>query len=709
MAKPHTPLAISLEQLRPYVSVLFYDLRTAELTEDVLLQIVEGNLQSLVGEAHEKGLMPPVHPIARERSGRWEMLGCWYALETLPSWLERLDPSPPNIPYDVRHHLALFGITTDRRHGHPFAALLSTDPPVKKKLVALMREIRVARVAEEELIPTFLKGASRRAWLRGVHQPVAVKADAKTLTGLDLREAIDPIDDQSFRLDAAVSETRSAKIVDDFRRNLPPDSRLRDLPALDAIGRAPAKRENEFVGLSLRLGTVWTGTSRSFSHFLVEVDDLCAQIAEGREKPPEQTGYKQRGYSLLARPEDDLRLDMLGEAVDFSIPVPLPEEEEQLDEPGARTRALQDWLERGEFVFERGDEQRLILNAVYDGRVVADVRIQPILGEHGSAKLDITAPPRNDPKPSQEDIDRLEEVLQDAGERTSIWFSHGYTLQAERIYRTEYRDIPFTSWKWMPFRRNKLAYAIDREKPRQSRLWEDDWKGHSLFEFVLRNVQPLFQPANKDWYLLCDDGSGEIADFIYIDAEAKCLRLIHVKASGGDDPEPDVDAAGKKRAQRGIAPAKYEIVVSQARKNLRFLDPSLLRKRLLAQRHERRAKSKDYDMEKLTWIGGKKAADRSAAIDALEQMGAYVDRGLVVLQPHTTRSVWEKAEEVLRATTSNGTNPKMSDSDRIQLLRLKTLLAALDDDCRRFSAIFEAWGVNDGADEGAAFPRSELR
>jgi hypothetical protein len=36
-------------------------------------------------------------------------------------------------------------------------------------------------------------------------------------------------------------------------------------------------------------------------------------------------------------------------------------------------------------------------------------------------------------------------------------------------------------------------------------------------------------------------------------------------------------------------------------------------------------------------------------------------------------------------------------------------LGDLGDACRRFSAIFEAWGVNDGEDEGGAFPRSELR
>ena len=120
MAKPRPPLAITLEQLRPYVSVLFYDLRTAELMEDVLLRIVEENLQPIVGEVHEKGLRSPINPIARQKAGRWEMFGCWYALETLPSWLERLEPAPPNIPYDVRHHLALFGITTDRRYQHPF-------------------------------------------------------------------------------------------------------------------------------------------------------------------------------------------------------------------------------------------------------------------------------------------------------------------------------------------------------------------------------------------------------------------------------------------------------------------------------------------------------------------------------------------------------------------------------------------------------------
>lgn len=684
-----SPAELALEHLRPYVSVLFYDLRTRVHSFEELFLIVEANLAPVIGEAHERGgRLGTIAPIRREKIGRWEMLGCWYPVQTLPSWLARID-LPAAALYDVRHHLTLFGIGHDRRINDPFAAIVCTDPPVKKKLVELMDELGLRRLPEEELVPSFLRGEARQAWLRGVHPPVPIKASAKMLIGPDLREAIDPIDDQTFRLNAVVSDARSAKIAADFKRDLPPDSRLRELTTVDAIGRPPADKRNESIGLSLRLGTLWTGMSADFSHFLYELDELCAQVAEFRETSGAAGGgYQQRGYDMLARPEESLSLDRLGEAVDFSMELPLPDQDEQVDETDERTRALHGWRERGEFLAGEAEDERLFLHALYEGKKIATIRLQPVLGVRGKAKLEVTVAEWNVALTAPE-RDVLEYVLDGAGERTTVYYSNGYALQAGEVFRLEFRDLPFTSWKWMPFRDDgKTAYEIHREKPGDYRLWEFDWKGRSLFEFVLNNIEPLFRPSRREWFLLCDDGSGEIADFIYLDPAVHRLRLIHVKAAGSDDP-----GTGRSRPKRRIAPAKFEIVLGQATKNLRFLDP-----KLLAQRLDTRGASK---METLTWISGKRVEDRSRALAALRRMGAYLDRGLVVLQPHMSRSVWTKAEEDLRAG-------RLPDAERIQLLRLRMLLADTGDACRRFGATFEAWGVNDGEDDGAAFPRSEL-
>jgi hypothetical protein len=691
---------LTLEHLRPYVSVLFYDLRTAVHSADEFFLIVEANLAPSIGEAHEKGgRLGKIVPIRRKKAGRWEMVGCWYPVETLPSWVERVD-DPTLTFYDVRHHLVLFGIGHDRRRDEPYSAIVCTDAPVKKKLIALMDELGVRRLPEEELVPSFLRGEAHRAWLHGVHHPVPTKASSKVLIGPDLREAIDPIDDQTFRLSAALSDTRSAKITADFRHDLPPDSPLRDLSSVDAIGRPPIGKRNESVGVSLSRGTLWTGMSKDFSHFLYELDELCAQVAEFRDarSTTADSGYQQRGYNMLARPEEGLNLDALGEAVDFSMELPQPSEEEQQDETNERVRVLYAWRERGEFLVNGAENERLFLDALYDGKKIARIRLQPILGDRGKAKLEVnvdkwevelTAPER----------DILEHVLQGSAERTKVWYSKGYTVQGEEVFRLEFRDLPFTSWKWMPFRldrkENPIRYEIKREKPGKSGLWDFDWKGCSLFEFVLNNIEPLFRPGKHEWFLICDDGSGEVADFVYLDPEIKRLRLIHVKAAGSEEVErTDRDTGEVTLNVRRIAPAKYEVVLGQATKNLRFLEP-----RLLAERLDTGGSS---NMEKLTWISGKRVENRERAIKALRGMGAYLDRGLIVLQPHMSRSVWTKAEEDLWAD-------KLGDADRIQLLRLRMLLAATGDACRRFGAIFEAWGVNDGKDDDAAFPRSDLR
>src|SRR5204863_232813 len=69
-------------------------------------------------------------------------------------------------------------------------------------------------------------------------------------------------------------------------------------------------------------------------------------------------------------------------------------------------------------------------------------------------------------------------------------------------------------------------------------------------------------------WLACNDGSREIADFIHLARPVGALArltLIHVKPSSSDS------------AARQISLGDYELVVSQAVKNLRFLEIKRLR------------------------------------------------------------------------------------------------------------------------------------
>ena len=62
------------------------------------------------------------------------------------------------------------------------------------------------KLLEPDLLnAAFVKGKTRTVWLSGTHARVSVKADSKILSGLDLRDALDPLGDQTYYFTAARS------------------------------------------------------------------------------------------------------------------------------------------------------------------------------------------------------------------------------------------------------------------------------------------------------------------------------------------------------------------------------------------------------------------------------------------------------------------------------------------------------------------------
>lgn len=147
-------------------------------------------------------------------------------------------------------------------------------------------------------------------------------------------------------------------------------------------------------------------------------------------------------------------------------------------------------------------------------------------------------------------------------------------------------------------------------------------------------------------WLTCDDGPGEVADFVHL-ANDGTLSLIHVKAASTD------------AETRQVAVTNYEVVASQATKNLHFIrDPSALPDRLATPTVERPA----------TWKDGERVASRDDMVDLVRCRLAHDRTRIVVVQPHQRRSVIDK----LRTTADAGeTNENVL---RLQLL--ETLLTS---------------------------------
>jgi hypothetical protein len=701
--------AFDPQDLAPYVSVVLLDAHEEFRLEEAMRERISGGMEALIEELGSKGSrLDRYERITDRRVQGWRVLGWWYSMENSPPWLAEADEPGSSLGQtlrDYKHHLGLFLF----RDG--LGVVACTQSVLRKKMTWFLTtglpapsgDPLFAVVPSKDASLAFVAGDAHQTWMHGVHRPVPAKADSKNLTGPDLRLAIDPFDDQSFRLDAVLCDLETARIVSDYRGRLPEGSPLRDLDPSDAIGSAGPKSRRRFVGLSLKDGIVWTRSTRTMSQFLTELNSLKYQLDASRGSvSPGQRGFEQPGFDVLIQTAKGVKRAELTEAIDFELRLPFPGEIAEGEESRATILAYEDWMTRGAFAIEEVDAERIFVAAFLDGEQFATVRVQPVLEPNGRVNfsVDVETPKRS---AIPEEGELLDRVLKNFERRACIWYREGYAIQDGRLFRPQYKDVDFRSWQWLPFAHGDLVYDVSAEKPvekftrpsepdvartRQVKLWEYGWEGRTLFDFVANNVESLFGSAGKIWHLLCDDRAGEVADFIYVEPGNRRLCLIHVKGAGGDT-----------QSARSIAPAQYEVVVSQATKNLRFLEPEVLAEYLRSRR--------GTDIEKVTWTGGAsgRVRDRDPAIRAIQELGGFPRREVVVLQPHTTRQSWETADQKLR-------DDALGPGGKVQFLRLKTLLADLEAACKKLGASVAVWGDQADSSEQEApphFPGAELR
>ena len=509
---------------------------------------------------------------------------------------------------DSRYHRALVCVR------EKYAAIACTDGRVRQGLRTRLLTDRAARpdgrslfeeIPEDVLAGAFLRGHARQTWLEGLHAPVVNKASAKTLLGPDLRSALDPFGDQTFRLAGALSSMEE-NAPGDFTAGLPDDSPLKKLSAHDAIGKADQTKKKRVIGISFDRGVVWTGASTDMGIFLHRLEELCAlaEKAEAELLTKPNQGFRQQGYQTLLVPERKIQADALGNVVHFDLPLSLPGENIDTSDEEPEVQAANDaWLRFGDFRITGSDTKCAYVDAFYRGAAVANIRVQPRISSDGVADLEITIVSKLGPDDEARVL--LDRVLSSLRSRATLWFDQGYAIRRQRIFKLNFRDVKFEEWTWLPFRHAKTEYALSEEKPFKM-VGQDKvpiplnvhtWDGRSLFDYVVRNAENLFG-FGPGSFLLSDDGSKEIADFIYIDEKKERVVLVHAK--GASDS-----------VKRDIAPGMYELVLQQAVKNAQFLDL------------ERLASALDSKLKTaaaaLTWEGdGKgKTGNRAGALKAL--------------------------------------------------------------------------------------------
>jgi hypothetical protein len=121
-----------------------------------------------------------------------------------PSWLSSLASTSIR---DILHHLVVV-VKTDG-----LFAIFSSDSRLANKIARNLGNSKrqalqhCRTVAASQLNGALLTGASKTLWLSGIHAQTSSRPDRKILAGIDLRDALDPMSDQSFHFTAARGTT----------------------------------------------------------------------------------------------------------------------------------------------------------------------------------------------------------------------------------------------------------------------------------------------------------------------------------------------------------------------------------------------------------------------------------------------------------------------------------------------------------------------
>lgn len=565
--------ALRLVDLKPYLSITV--LECSDEDADGAFSILQAFLRELSNK--------PGHAIAVHTTGELAIED-FRAEETEEAGLLRA------FGFD-----GFYGVTRERRHRAPWAAKDTPVVDVTNDLTVALRRGRLVAVSTGNtpallqwargdsspyrLVPASVMSATfdgdgKTLWLRGVHRRRVTKADSKTLNGLQLQHAIDPHDDSTFAMSA-------------MKINLDPEEASAMLRGDLCV--APERSHLSFKAMS-SFGMFLAATSEA----LVLLDKTLASEAPLRNPFPG-----------LAVPENDLST-VFGA---FDIRVTDPDEmrgEPDFDE----TQADRAELVRSAILDVHGDPSSpsFLLAVGLDGAVTGRLKVTPVSVRDGYV-LDVGI----EGSPIDEVVTRRIRRAIANGDLLNVYYESGHAFNGHQICRQNPVSTPFPNLDFADF----TGFDITREKPnvRGDQAIHDaiaQIGDDSLFCWVVRNF-------GHDW-LICDDGAGEVADFLHL-ADDGTLTAFHVKA------------AQNSSVNRNIAVVAYSEVVAQAVKNIRSLDTDTLIARLSRPRISREA----------CWHAGKRIGDRSEFIARLGMRTAKDRTQVVIVQPHLRRDVHNNA------------------------------------------------------------------
>lgn len=403
---------------------------------------------------------------------------------------------------------------------------LASEKRVREKILRLVAKADGSEMGKLKLVPrtmlnaAFVRGDMKTAWTTSTARRTDTRADNKVLGGPNVKHCLDPSVDQTYSLAASVNK----------------------LPG-DAFGQP--------IGAAPRKGNIWAGASADGNALCKDVATLLDILKTHRKKP-----VANPVPGLAHDIDDPAALKSVGEA--FSAALIPPELLEQDLDPAVRANA--DKWSRLEFDIAKTDGLGFDAVASLNTGSGASTQLGSIRVAFDAANPTSITPTATSLKVSK-GTDALHDEAIDAINHNPdwirVWYASGHALGGGAVSSNRFRQMPF-EYAWIDFE----DYDVTEEKPTPLQP-QTFGKQKSLFCWVVNkwSRSPGKSPPQKGW-LACNDGSLEIADFIHLGDGGGIpeLTLIHAKGSGNGN------------ANRPVAVGDFELVVSQAQKNLSFLD-----------------------------------------------------------------------------------------------------------------------------------------
>ncbi|OLM33042.1 hypothetical protein Ae717Ps2_3938 [Pseudonocardia sp. Ae717_Ps2] len=511
--------------------------------------------------------------------------------QATPPWLK-----PDNDLLDTHHELTL-----TLRRGR--LVTIRSDIMDATKIVKWANTLSSPyRPLLPEILEGTFKGDGKMLWAQGVHRRRTTKPDSKSAGGGRLQDIFDATEDFSFALTAM------------------------------RLDYTPARSDATLAGsltISPERSHISSRSLPDFASFAASTDEALDMVEKSLsgENPPEPAlpGYARRASSTSGvLGPFDLRVISSEEIANHE-----GDDRDLLEE---QAQFLRDSI--GE-VYGSPSSARAFLEICRDGAVQGQVVLNPSAGKSKFALSvglgRITG--------SSELVCRARDII-DESDAVSIYYQSGHMYSAGQIFTQNLNPPPFSGVQFEDFD----GFDILHEKPKASGDNEIHRKialdgDRSIFSWIVDYF--------SDGWLICDDGPGEVADFLHISNDGT-LSAIHAKA------------AGRSSLSRRISVTRFEQLVSQAEKNVATLrDGSLVT-----------ALSPGRIRMPACFTDGERVGDRSEFLEQY-RMRTATDRTYVYLvQPHLLKSRYDEAREA----SNNGE----ATLDTMSLALLDSLLASTD-------------------------------